>query len=57
MQRAQKQDTLGRVADLGLLAVLRAPDADGARRAIDALVEVGVVGISRSPTRHRTLGP
>lgn len=41
----QKTDTLERAADLGLLAVLRAPDPDGARRAVDALVEVGVAGI------------
>lgn len=40
-----KTDTLERIAELGLLAVLRAPDSDGARRAIDALVEVGVRGI------------
>lgn len=41
----KKTDTLKMVAELGLLAVLRAPDPDGARRAIDALVEVGVRGI------------
>lgn len=40
-----KTDTLERIAELGLLAVLRAPDRHGARRAIDALVEVGVRGI------------
>lgn len=40
-----KQATLKRIAELGLLAVLRAPDPAGARRAVDALVEVGVVGI------------
>ncbi len=40
-----KTDTLKMVAELGLLAVLRAPDPDGARRAIDALVGVGVRGI------------
>lgn len=45
MQGAQKPDVLDRVADLGLLAVLRAPDKEGARRAIDALIEGGVVGI------------
>lgn len=41
----KKTDTLKMVAELGLLAVLRAPDPDGARRAIDALVGVGVRGI------------
>lgn len=40
-----KTDTLKMVAELGLLAVLRAPDPDGARRTIDALVGVGVRGI------------
>jgi 2-dehydro-3-deoxyphosphogluconate aldolase/(4S)-4-hydroxy-2-oxoglutarate aldolase len=36
---------LERVGEVGLLAVLRAPSADGARRAVEALVEAGVVGI------------
>jgi 2-dehydro-3-deoxyphosphogluconate aldolase/(4S)-4-hydroxy-2-oxoglutarate aldolase len=40
-----KQAILKRIAELGLLAVLRAPDPAGARRAVDALVEAGVVGI------------
>ena len=40
-----KQAILKRIADLGLLAVLRAPDPAGARRAVDALVEAGVLGI------------
>jgi 2-dehydro-3-deoxyphosphogluconate aldolase / (4S)-4-hydroxy-2-oxoglutarate aldolase len=40
-----KQAILKRIADLGLLAVLRAPDPAGARRAVDALVETGVLGI------------
>ena len=40
-----KQAILTRIADLGLLAVLRAPDPAGARRAVDALVEAGVLGI------------
>jgi 2-dehydro-3-deoxyphosphogluconate aldolase / (4S)-4-hydroxy-2-oxoglutarate aldolase len=40
-----KQAILKRIADLGLLAVLRAPDRAGARRAVDALVEAGVLGI------------
>ena len=41
----QEKVVLGRVAELGLLAVLRAPDSEGARRAVDALVEAGVLGI------------
>jgi 2-dehydro-3-deoxyphosphogluconate aldolase/(4S)-4-hydroxy-2-oxoglutarate aldolase len=40
-----KQAILERIAELGLLAVLRAPDPAGARRAVDALVEAGVLGI------------
>jgi 2-dehydro-3-deoxyphosphogluconate aldolase / (4S)-4-hydroxy-2-oxoglutarate aldolase len=40
-----KQAILTHIADLGLLAVLRAPDPAGARRAVDALVEAGVLGI------------
>ena len=40
-----KQAILKRIAELGLLAVLRAPDPAGARRAVDALVEAGVLGI------------
>jgi 2-dehydro-3-deoxyphosphogluconate aldolase/(4S)-4-hydroxy-2-oxoglutarate aldolase len=40
-----KQSILKRIAELGLLAVLRAPDSAGARRAVDALVEAGVLGI------------
>jgi 2-dehydro-3-deoxyphosphogluconate aldolase / (4S)-4-hydroxy-2-oxoglutarate aldolase len=40
-----KQAILKRIAERGLLAVLRAPDPAGARRAVDALVEAGVVGI------------
>jgi 2-dehydro-3-deoxyphosphogluconate aldolase/(4S)-4-hydroxy-2-oxoglutarate aldolase len=40
-----KQAILTRISKLGLLAVLRAPDPAGARRAPDALVEAGVVGI------------
>jgi 2-dehydro-3-deoxyphosphogluconate aldolase/(4S)-4-hydroxy-2-oxoglutarate aldolase len=40
-----KQAILKRIAGLGLLAVLRAPDSAGARRAVDALVEAGVLGI------------
>jgi 2-dehydro-3-deoxyphosphogluconate aldolase / (4S)-4-hydroxy-2-oxoglutarate aldolase len=40
-----KQAILKHIADLGLLAVLRAPDPAGARRAVDALVETGVLGI------------
>ncbi|HEX2180974.1 MAG TPA: bifunctional 4-hydroxy-2-oxoglutarate aldolase/2-dehydro-3-deoxy-phosphogluconate aldolase [Rubrobacteraceae bacterium] len=40
-----KQAILTRIAELGLLAVMRAPDPAGARRAVDALVEAGVVGI------------
>jgi 2-dehydro-3-deoxyphosphogluconate aldolase/(4S)-4-hydroxy-2-oxoglutarate aldolase len=41
----QETDVLGRVAQLGLLAVLRVPDPEGARRAVDALVDAGVLGI------------
>ena len=40
-----KQAILKRIAELGLLAVLRAPDPAGARRTVDALVEAGVLGI------------
>jgi 2-dehydro-3-deoxyphosphogluconate aldolase/(4S)-4-hydroxy-2-oxoglutarate aldolase len=40
-----KQAILKRIAELGLLAVLRAPDLASARRAVDALVEAGVLGI------------
>jgi 2-dehydro-3-deoxyphosphogluconate aldolase / (4S)-4-hydroxy-2-oxoglutarate aldolase len=40
-----KQAILKRIAELGLLAVLRAPDPAGARRTADALVEAGVLGI------------
>jgi 2-dehydro-3-deoxyphosphogluconate aldolase / (4S)-4-hydroxy-2-oxoglutarate aldolase len=48
-----KQAILTRIADLGLLAVLRAPDPTGARRAVDALVEAGVLGIEIT---YSTLG-
>jgi 2-dehydro-3-deoxyphosphogluconate aldolase/(4S)-4-hydroxy-2-oxoglutarate aldolase len=41
----EKSAILGRVAELGLLAVLRAPDPEGARGAVEALAEVGVTGI------------
>ena len=40
-----KQTILTRIAELGLLAVLRAPDPAGARRTDDALVEADVRGI------------
>ncbi len=40
-----KTETLEKIADLGLLAVLRAPSSEGCRRAVDALVEAGVTGI------------
>ena len=40
-----KQAILNRIAELGLLAVLRAPDPAGARQAVDALVEADVRGI------------
>jgi len=40
-----KQAILKRITELGLLAVLRAPDPAGARRTVDALVEAGVLGI------------
>jgi 2-dehydro-3-deoxyphosphogluconate aldolase/(4S)-4-hydroxy-2-oxoglutarate aldolase len=40
-----KQAILKRIAELGLLSVLRAPDPAGARRTVDALVEAGVLGI------------
>jgi 2-dehydro-3-deoxyphosphogluconate aldolase/(4S)-4-hydroxy-2-oxoglutarate aldolase len=40
-----KQAILKRIAELGLLAVLRAPDPADARRTADALVEAGVLGI------------
>jgi len=40
-----KAATLHRLGEIGLLAVLRAPNPSGARRAVEALVEVGVVGI------------
>lgn len=40
-----KAETLKKIADLGLLAVLRAPSSEGCRRAVDALVETGVTGI------------
>lgn len=40
-----KRTMLERVSELGLLAVLRAPDSEGARRAVDVLVEVGVTGV------------
>jgi 2-dehydro-3-deoxyphosphogluconate aldolase / (4S)-4-hydroxy-2-oxoglutarate aldolase len=40
-----KQAILKRIAELGLLAVLRAPDPAGARRSVDAFVEAGVLGI------------
>ena len=40
-----KAATLGRVTQAGVLAVLRAPTAEGAVRAADALVEGGVTGL------------
>lgn len=40
-----KASILHRLAAVGLLAVLRAPEPSGARRAVEALVEAGVVGI------------
>jgi 2-dehydro-3-deoxyphosphogluconate aldolase / (4S)-4-hydroxy-2-oxoglutarate aldolase len=40
-----KQAILKRIAELGLLAVLRAPDPVGAQRTVEALVEAGVLGI------------
>ena len=40
-----KASTLGRVTHAGVLAVLRAPTAEGAARAADALVEGGVTGL------------
>lgn len=40
-----KAVTQERVREIGLLAVLRAPDPDGARRTVDALIEAGVTGI------------
>jgi 2-dehydro-3-deoxyphosphogluconate aldolase / (4S)-4-hydroxy-2-oxoglutarate aldolase len=40
-----KQAILKRIAELGLLAVLRAPDPAGAQRTVEALVEAGVLGI------------
>jgi 2-dehydro-3-deoxyphosphogluconate aldolase / (4S)-4-hydroxy-2-oxoglutarate aldolase len=40
-----KQAILKGIAELGLLTVLRAPDLAGVRRAVDALVEAGVLGI------------
>ena len=40
-----KQAIMKRIAELGLLAVLRAPDSAGARRAVDALAEAGILGI------------
>jgi 2-dehydro-3-deoxyphosphogluconate aldolase / (4S)-4-hydroxy-2-oxoglutarate aldolase len=40
-----KAVTLERVREIGLLAVLRAPDPDGARRAVHVLIEAGVTGI------------
>lgn len=40
-----KTETLEKIAEAGLLAVLRAPTPEGCRRAVDALVESGVVGI------------
>ncbi len=50
MTTIDKAATLERVREIGLLAMLRAPDPDGARRAIDALVE-RASRASRSPTR------
>lgn len=40
-----KETTLKRVGEIGLLAVLRAPSAEGARRTVEVLVEEGVVGV------------
>jgi hypothetical protein len=51
-----KQAIMKRIAELGLLAVLLAPDSAGARRAVDALVEAGVLA-SRLPTRPQTRRP
>lgn len=45
MTTIDKAATLERVREIGLLAVLRAPDPDGARRAVEALIEAGVTGI------------
>ena len=38
-------DVLERLRDVRVVAVIRAPDADGAIRAVDALVRGGVTGI------------
>lgn len=40
-----KSDTLTRLQDGGVVAVLRAPDGDGALRAVDALLAGGIRGI------------
>ncbi len=40
-----KEETLARIADLGLLAVLRSPSAELAVRTVEALVAGGVTGI------------
>jgi 2-dehydro-3-deoxyphosphogluconate aldolase/(4S)-4-hydroxy-2-oxoglutarate aldolase len=40
-----KATTLERIVDAGVLAVMRAPSAEGAVRAADALVEGGVTGL------------
>lgn len=40
-----KSETLEKIANIGLLAVLRAPSSEGCRRAVEVLVESGVTGI------------
>jgi 2-dehydro-3-deoxyphosphogluconate aldolase/(4S)-4-hydroxy-2-oxoglutarate aldolase len=51
-----KAATLERVREFGLLAVLRAPDPDGARRAVEALIEAGVTGIEITYSTPETAG-
>jgi 2-dehydro-3-deoxyphosphogluconate aldolase/(4S)-4-hydroxy-2-oxoglutarate aldolase len=48
-----KPDTLRRLGSAGVVAVVRAPDAEGALRAVDALVEGGIRAIEITYTTPR----
>lgn len=50
-----KEDTLNRIRELGLLAVLRGPSSEETIRIVDALVEGGVTGIEVTFTTPNAL--
>lgn len=51
-----KQTVLNRIAELGLLAVIRGPNPDDTVRVVDALVKGGVLGIEITFTTPDALG-